>query len=45
VARGATGVVRVAAIPLLIWLFREYSNHPPSLSKEGSLSAEFRDRN
>ncbi len=52
-ARSATGVVRVAAIPLLIWLFRDRPNHPavacgrgfPSLSKEGSLSAEFRDRN
>ena len=27
-ARSATGVVRVAAIPLLIWLFRNRSNHP-----------------
>jgi len=28
VARRATGVVRVAAIPLLIWLFGNCSNHP-----------------
>ncbi len=27
-ARSATGVVRVAAIPLLIWLFRDRLNHP-----------------
>ena len=43
-ARNGTGVVRVAAIPLRIWIFRDRSNHPrracgrgfPSLSKEGS---------
>jgi len=28
VARSATGVVRVAAIPLLIWLFSDRLNHP-----------------
>jgi hypothetical protein len=28
VGRGATGMVGVAAIPLLIWLFRYCSNHP-----------------
>jgi len=28
VARSGTGVVRVAAIPLLIWLFLDRSNHP-----------------
>jgi len=28
VARSATGVVRVAALLLLIWLFRDRSNHP-----------------
>ena len=27
-ARSGTGVVRVAAIPLRIWLFRDRSNHP-----------------
>ena len=49
-ARSATGVVRVTAIRLLIWFS---SNHPavacgrgcPSLSKEGRLKAESRDRN
>jgi hypothetical protein len=49
VAQRATGVVRVGAISLRIWLFRERSKHPAvacgrgfsSLSKEGSLSAEF----
>ncbi len=52
-ARSGTGVVRLAAIPLLIWLFRNRSNHPAvaggrgfrSLSKEGTLMVEFRDRN
>ncbi len=52
-ARSAAGVVRVAAIPILAWLFQDCSNHPaaacgcgyPSLSKEGSLLAKFRDRN
>jgi hypothetical protein len=28
VARSATGVVRVAAILLLAWFFRDRSNHP-----------------
>ena len=27
-ARSGTGVVRLAAIPLLIWLFGDSSNHP-----------------
>jgi hypothetical protein len=53
VARSGTGVVRVAAIPLLIWLCRRCSNHAaaassrgfPSLSKEGTLIVDFRDRN
>ncbi len=27
-AHSATGVVRLAAIPLRIWLFRDRSNHP-----------------
>jgi hypothetical protein len=51
VARSAAGVVGVAAIPIRVWLFKDGSNHPaaacgcPSLSKEGSLLAEFRDRN
>ncbi len=50
-ARSAAGVVRVAAMPVLAWPFQDCSNHPaaacgcPSLSKEGSLLAEFRDRN
>ena len=52
-ARSATAVVRVAAIPLLIWLFRDRRTTPavacghgfPSLSKAGNFSAEFRDRN
>ena len=49
----AMGVVRVAQTPLLVWPFHDRSNHPaaacgrcfPSLSKEGSPRAEFRDRN
>ena len=51
--RCATGVAGAAAIPLLIWLVKYRSNHPrrglwprlPSLSKEGSPGAGFRDRN
>ncbi len=27
-ARSATGVVRVAAIPILAWPIQDYSNHP-----------------
>jgi len=53
VARRATGVVWVAAIPRLAWFYCRRSNHPvaayghglPSLSKEGSFVAELRDRN
>ncbi len=52
-ACSAAGVVGVPAIPILAWLFQDCSNHPaaacgcgcPSLSKEGGLLAEFRDRN
>ena len=54
-ARSATGVVRLAAIPLT-WLLRNRWNHPaaaggrgfPSLSKvskEVTLMVDFRDRN
>ena len=52
-ARSATGVVRVAAILLLIWLFPRPFEPPlpwpvamasPLYFKEGSLSAQFRDR-
>jgi hypothetical protein len=53
VARSATGVVGVAAIPLLIWLSATVRTTPavaygrgfPSLSKEGNLVIEFLDRN
>jgi len=57
VARSATGVVRVVAIPLLIWHSVTARTTPavaygrgfPSLSKpyprRGALRAEFRDRN
>ena len=51
-ARSAAGVVRPTGIPLLLWFFPSLSNHPrrglwrgiPSLAKEGSLIAVFRDR-
>jgi len=52
VARSATEVVRVAAIPLLIWLFAATVRTTPAvacgrgfpLSKEGNFRAEFCDR-
>jgi hypothetical protein len=49
--RSTAGVVAFAAIPIRAWLFQDCSNHPAvacgcsSQSKEGSLLAEFRDRN
>ena len=51
-ARSAMGVVRVSEAQRQVWLFRDRSNHPaaadgrccPSLTKEGSPMAEFRDR-
>ncbi len=49
----AMGVVQVFENPLLVSLSQDLSNHPaaacgccfPSLSKEGSLISQFRDRN